>query len=94
MKEEHAFSESWIHIDIDKDSEESKHWASLFPQTMYWGDIKKGKRFTISYSYNTNEESLDKTTKMHSVITKTFPVKIIKIKRNKPRLDVYVERVE
>lgn len=94
MDQPNVFTESWIHMDVDKDSEESKHWDRFFPQTIFYGNLKKGYKFTISYSHDTKEEKIDENMTIRSIITKTITVKVIKIKKNKPRLDIYVEKVQ
>lgn len=88
------FKNSMIHMSIDTDSEEGKHWASWVAPSMYYGDIKKGKQFTISYSYNTEEKTINGNTKMYSVIIKTFSVKVTKVKKNIPQLDIWLEKVK
>ena len=79
---------------LEAGTNEEKHWTSLSHNSILVNDIKKGKELNLYYSYETKKETIDKNTEMYSTIRKTLLERITKIKKNAPRLDIYVEKVK
>ena len=96
MKESevYKFPDVMVSMTMSIDDEETKYLVRTNRPNIHVRDVKKGVKFDISYSYETKEETIGKNTTMHSVITKSIPVKIVKITKKAPKLDIYVEEIK